>query len=302
MKLDLVSKRVLIIGIESFTGKHLANHLRVSGYDVLGTSFFESDDARIFQCDITNKESISKILNTVLPEYIINLAGISFVGNAKKELFYTVNVLAVENILEAILEIENYQPKKIILVSSATVYGNQESHVLDETMIPNPLNHYGISKLAMEQIAKTFFDKLNIVITRPFNYTGIGQESHFLIPKIVSHFKEHKSKIELGNIDVFREFNDVGYVSEVYKRLLESNLKSEILNICSNRVIALKEVIHQMNTLAGYEIEIIVNPIFVRQNEITSLSGSVDKLFSSVGVIEQKEFINTLKDMYESSI
>lgn len=299
MRLDLVSKKVLIIGIESFTGKHLAHHLKVSGYDVFGTSFFESDDAHIFQCDITDKASISEILKTVLPEYIINLAGISFVGHAKKELFYTVNVLAVENILESIIGIQNYQPKKIILVSSATVYGNQASNVLDENMIPNPINHYGISKLAMEQIAKTFFDKLNIVITRPFNYTGIGQEAHFLIPKIVSHFKEHKAQIELGNIDVFREFNDVGYVCEIYQRLLESPLKSEILNLCSNRVIALKEVIRQMNALAGYEIEIKVNPLFVRQNEITSLSGSTNKLFASVGIVEQKEFRQTLKDMYE---
>lgn len=298
MRLGSVSKKVLIIGIESFTGKHLARHLKLSGYDIFGTSFFESDDTHIFQCDITDKESTLGILTTVLPEYIINLAGISFVGHAKKELFYGVNVLAVENILDAILEIENYQPKKVILVSSATVYGNQESSILDESMVPNPLNHYGISKLAMEQIAKTYFDKLNIIITRPFNYTGIGQEAHFLIPKIVSHFKEKKMEIELGNIDVFREFNDVEYICEIYKKLLESDAKSEIVNICSNRLIALKEVIEQMNEVAGYKIMIKINPAFVRENEIVSLSGSPDKLFGLVGEVNQKYFEKTLEEMY----
>lgn len=296
--MDSVSKKVLIIGIESFTGKHLTRHLKLSGYAVFGTSFFVSDDTHVFQCDITDKESTLGILTTILPDYIINLAGISFVVHAKKELFYSVNVLAVENILESILEIENYQPKKVILVSSATVYGNQSSDILDEGMIPNPINHYGISKLAMEQIVKMYFDKLDIIITRPFNYTGIGQEAHFLIPKIVSHFKEKKTEIELGNINVFREFNDVEYVCEIYKKLLESDAKSEIVNICSNRVIALKEVIEQMIKIARYEIEIKINQVFIRENEIVRLSGSTTKLFGLVGEVKQRNFKKTLEEMY----
>lgn len=299
MKLGSASKKVLIIGIESFTGKHLSRFLEVAGYEIFGTSFLEGDNKQIFQCNITDKENISSIIKHLLPEYIINLAGISFVAHANKELFYSVNVLAVENILESILEIKNYQPKKVILVSSATIYGNQTSDVLDESMIPNPLNHYGISKLAMELLAKTYFDKINIIIARPFNYTGIGQEEHFLIPKIVSHYKTHKKEIELGNIDVYREFNDVSYVCEIYNRLLESNIKNEIVNICSNRVIALKDVINQMNMIAGYDIKVNVNPLFIRANEIQSLSGSTAKLFGWIGNVSQKEFKTTLQDMYQ---
>lgn len=297
--MDSVSKKVLIIGIESFTGKHLESFLTSCGFEVSGTSFLRTAKSNAFQCDITDKTSIKNVIEKVLPNTIINLAGISFVGNAQKELFYRVNVLAVENILEAVLEISGYTPNKVILVSSATVYGNQKSPILDESMIPNPVNHYGISKLAMEQIAKTYFDKLNIIITRPFNYTGVGQEEHFLIPKIVSHYKAHKIEIELGNIDVYREFNDVSYVCEIYKRLLDAEIKSEIINICSNRVIALKEVIEQMDEVAGYKIMIKINPAFVRENEIVSLSGSTNKLFALVGEVHQKKFKQTLKDMYE---
>lgn len=298
MKLDSVSKKVLIIGIESFTGKHLENYLKFCGYEVFGTSFLGGDNSRVFQCNITDKESVASIIKNLLPEYIINLAGISFVAHTNKELFYSVNVLAVENILESIIEIEDYVPKKVVLVSSATIYGNQASDILNEDMVPNPINHYGISKLAMELLAKTYFNKINIIITRPFNYTGVAQEEHFLIPKIVSHYKAQKTEIELGNIDVYREFNDVKYVCEIYKRLIESTVKSEIVNICSNRVIALKEVINQMNTIAGYEIEVKVNPLFVRANEIQSLSGSTTKLFSLIGNVFQKEFKMTLQDMY----
>jgi GDP-6-deoxy-D-talose 4-dehydrogenase len=298
MKLTFHSKNILIIGIDSFTGKHLKSYLEKYDFKVYGTSISVSKNDNIFQCDITKKDNIKKVINDIRPHYIVNLAAISFVGTKNKELFYKVNVIAVENILESILEIDGYHPIKIILISSATVYGNQDSDVLDETMTPNPVNHYGISKLAMEQIAKTFFGKLNIIITRPFNYTGIAQSENFLIPKIVSHYKDKKEFIELGNINVFREFNDVNYLCEAYRRLLESEVKSELVNIASNRIIALKNVIEDMNRIAGYEIEIRVNPVFVRKNEIIMLSGSPDKLFSLVKNIEQKKFTETLNNMY----
>lgn len=299
MKLDLVSKRVLIIGIESFTGKHLSKLLVQNEFNIYGTSLHDVDIDTIYPCDISDKNSIKKIIEKIKPNYIINLAGISFVGNENRALFYKINVLAVENILDSCLEIKDYKPKKIILASSATIYGNQDSNVLNENMNPNPINHYGISKLAMEQLAKTYFDKLDIIITRPFNYTGIGQEEHFLIPKIVSHFKKNKSEIELGNIEVYREFNDVAYVCNIYHKLLISDIHSEIVNVCSNRVIALKEVIIMMNKIAEYEIQIKVNPKFVRENEIVSLSGSVDKLYSLIGEVKQVEFDKTLEKMYK---
>lgn len=290
-------KRLLIIGIDSFTGQHLNLHMRRNGYDVYGTAYSESGE-QIYKCDITEKNEIKKIIANLKPEYIINLAAISFVGNDDKELFYKVNVLAVEHILESILEIEKYKPKKLILVSSATIYGNQEANILDESMVPNPVSHYGISKLAMEQLAKTYFAKINIIITRPFNYTGIGQAQNFLIPKIVSHFKDKKTEIELGNIDVYREFNDIEFVSEVYKKLLESKYNSQIVNIASNRTIALKDIIKSMEKIANYKIHIKINPLFIRENEIVKLSGSCNKLFKLIGEVKQKDFDETLKDMY----
>jgi nucleoside-diphosphate-sugar epimerase len=167
-------------------------------------------------------------------------------------------------------------------------------------MCPKPANHYGASKYAMECMAKNYFDKLNIIITRPFNYTGVGQAEHFLIPKIMKHFKEKKQVIELGNLNVSREFNDVTYVCEVYKALLECESNGEVVNICSNIGIKLLDVIDMMNKLADYKIEVKVNPEFVRKDEIKSLTGSTDKLFQMIGYVEQKDFENTLRDMFEA--
>ncbi|MDP2893391.1 MAG: GDP-mannose 4,6-dehydratase, partial [Sulfurimonas sp.] len=184
--------------------------------------------------------------------------------------------------------------------SSATVYGNQGVEVLDETLCPKPTNHYGASKYAMESLARNFFEKLNIIIARPFNYTGINQEDNFLIPKIIKHFKEMKQTIELGNIDVSREFNDVGYVCEIYKKLLESPISSEVVNLSANRGIKLLDVIDMMNEMAGYNIEVKINPDFVREGEIKTLTGSCEKLFGLIGEVKQKEFKGTLRDMLEA--
>jgi nucleoside-diphosphate-sugar epimerase len=289
-------KKVLIIGIDSFTGVHLSSYLENSGYDVYGTSLVRNAEKK-YKCDITNKEDILNILKIVKPNFFIHLSGISFAAHGNNEDFYKVNTIGTINILDAFIEL-NLKPEKIIIASSATVYGNQGVEILDESMCPKPANHYGASKYAMECMAKNYFDKLNIIITRPFNYTGIDQAEHFLIPKIVKHFKEKKQVIELGNLNVSREFNDVTYVCEVYKALLECESNGEVVNICSNIGIKLLDVIDMMNKLADYRIEVKVNPEFVRKDEIKSLTGSPKKLFTMIDEIKQKEINLLLKEMY----
>ena len=285
--------KLLIFGIDSFTGFHLKNFLK-NRFDIYGTSI----DNKYIKCDITKKDEILKVLTKIKPDYIINLSAISFVGSLDKEAFYKVNTIGSLNILDAILEL-NLKLKKIILVSSATVYGNQNVEILDESLCPKPANHYGASKYAMETLARNYFDKLPIIITRPFNYTGVGQAEHFLIPKIVKHFKEKKESIELGNLDVSREFNSIDYVVKIYFKLLLSNAKSLVVNISSGKPIKLLDVIDMMQEIANYKIKIKINPKYVRENEIKSLAGSTDKLFSTIGEIEQDSLYNTLYKMYK---
>lgn len=291
-------KKVLITGINSFTGVHLSSYLENSGYDVYGTSLVKSAEKQ-YKCDITNKKEILSALDTIKPDFFIHLSGISFATHGNPEDFYKVNTIGTANILDAFLEL-GLKPEKIIIASSATVYGNQGLEILDESMCPKPANHYGASKYAMECMAKNYFDKLPIIITRPFNYTGAGQADFFLIPKIVKHFKEKKDVIELGNLNVSREFNDVIYVCEVYKKLLECGSNGEVVNICSNIGIKLLDVIDMMNKLSGYEIEVKVNPEFVRKDEIKSLTGSTNKLFEMIGYVDQKDFKDTLRDIIEA--
>lgn len=296
--MDTASKRVLIFGIDGFTGNHLSVYLQNVGYDVYGTSYSDVS-GKTFKVDITYKADIDTVLKEVVPDFIIVLSGISFPAHGHNEDFYAINTIGAINILDVLVHL-NQNPKKIIMASSATVYGNQGVEVLDETLCPKPTNHYGVSKHSMESLARNYFEKLNIIIARPFNYTGINQEDNFLIPKIIKHFKQKKQTIELGNIDVSREFNDVSYVCEIYKKLLESSATSEVVNIASNRGIKLLDVIGMMQEISGYKIEVKINPAFVRKGEIKSLTGSTKKLFKLIGEVEQKEFKETLREMLEA--
>ncbi len=167
-------------------------------------------------------------------------------------------------------------------------------------MSPKPINHYGVSKFAMEQIVSNYFGKLPIIVTRPFNYTGVGQSLKFLIPKIVYHYKNRLPSIELGNLNVSREFNDIRFVVEVYKRLLQTKIDGEVVNIASNRPIKLLKIIDIMNELAGYKIDVRVNPKFVRENEIISLSGSTEKLKTIIEIPRNYTIQETLRSMFEA--
>ncbi len=287
--MDLVSNRVLIFGIDSFTGFHLSSHLKELNYEVIGTTLND--------CDLRDKNSVKKVLKDKKANYIINLSAISLVVHENIKEIYDVNFFGALNILDSLIEL-NFNPKKIIFPSSATVYGNIEVNEIDEDICPNPVNHYGNSKLAMENMAKTYFDKLNIIILRSFNYTGIKQRDNFLIPKIIKHYKEKKTEIELGNLNVIREFNDVRFVVDIYAKLIEIKESSLILNLCTSNGVKLLDVIDIMNRIANYEIKVKVNPLFVRENEIIKIVGSTKKLFYFVKPEKIYRIEETLKKMF----
>lgn len=275
------SNKVLITGIGGFTGKYLSDYLQKKGYQVFGLSNSDDKKGNIYQCDITNKNDVEIIFKEIKPNYIIHLAAISFVQHDDIKEIYNVNVIGTQNILDSCLEIGT-DLKKIILASSATVYGNNANEVLSEAMCPNPINHYGISKLAMEQVAKTYFNKLPIIITRPFNYTAPGHGEQFVIPKIAKAFINKEKQIELGNLDVYREYNSIKFVCEVYANLLESETISEIVNVATGNSYSLKEIITKFEEKSGHKIEVKINPDFVRKDEIKILKGDVSKLESII--------------------
>jgi nucleoside-diphosphate-sugar epimerase len=287
------AETALLTGASGFTGRYLEPALQARGYRVV-----RLEPGGPNPCDLTDPQAVEEVVLTAEPQLVIHLAAVTYVAHHDAEDFYRVNVLGTLNLLQALAELKR-SPRRIVVASSANVYGTPKAEVLDESLCPAPVNHYAASKLAMEHMVRTWFDRLPILITRPFNYTGPGHAEHFLVPKIVKHFRERAPYIELGNLQVSRDYSDVEDVVSTYLALLESDARSEVINICRGRAIALLDIIEMMNDIAGYKIEVRVNPEFVRENEVPKLVGSTAKLRSLVAIPPPRPFIETLRRMYE---
>lgn len=274
--------KVLITGLNGFTGRYLHAELAAHGHDVVG-----------LQSDLTDATGLAEEMQRVQPDWVAHLAGIAFVGHGEANDFYRVNLMGTRNLLAALAGCGR-RPACVLLASSANVYGNSTAGVLREDAPPNPANDYAVSKLAMEHMARLWLDRLPIVIARPFNYTGVGQSESFFLPKIVAHFKRRAEMIELGNLDVWRDFSDVRAVVQAYRRLLEISPAGETVNVCSGRTYSLREVLTLCERLTGHVMAVRVNPTFVRANEVRSLCGDPSHLRALIGNWDTQPLEDTL--------
>ncbi|WP_434682237.1 GDP-mannose 4,6-dehydratase (plasmid) [Pseudomonas sp. R1-18] len=279
--MSIAGKRALITGIHGFTGRFMAAELTALGCEVHGMGSQPSSEPGYHQADLLDSDRLQELLALIKPEIVVHLAAVAFVGHGSAEAFYKVNLIGTRNLLEAIGACGR-TPECVLLASSANVYGNASSGVLNETAFPEPANDYAVSKLAMEHMARLWQQRLPIVITRPFNYTGVGQADNFLLPKIVSHFLRKAETIELGNLDIWRDFSDVRAIVSAYRGLLEAGPLGQTINVCSGVTHSLREVVDMCRQITRQDIEVLVNPAFVRASEVTRLSGDNTRLTSLV--------------------
>lgn len=292
-------KRALVTGINGFTGRYVAAELSAAGYRVYGIGAMSVDRPDYFQVDLMNAVKLKEIVDFIQPNVVIHLAAIAYVGHGDADAFYNINLLGTRNLLQA-LSACTTPLDGVLLASSANIYGNSTEGQLTELTEANPANDYAVSKLAMEYMARLWMDKLPVFITRPFNYTGVGQAENFLLPKIVKHFKSKSPTIELGNIDVWRDFTDVRALSNAYIKLLHAKPVGEVINICSGRTYSLRKVIELCEKLTGHHLTIRINPAFVRANEVKTLCGDPLKLKSFIPNWNVPPLEDTLRWMLES--
>ena len=284
--------KVLITGIKGFTGVYLRKELENSGHAVFGLS-----------SNLNDIVGLGLEIKQKMPDVVVHLAGISFVNHGVFNEFYNVNLIGTRNLLESIF---THAPniRKILLASSSGVYGNSlnlDDRLAEESRT-TPINDYSVSKLAMENMANIWTDRLPIFIVRPFNYTGIGQDDKFLIPKIASHFLKKINTIELGNLEVYREFGDVRSVVEIYRKLIElPSLENNVVNICTGKAFSLMEVISIFEKISMFKIKINVNEKYVRANEVKIITGNNDRLKGIIGEWNDYQLQDTIEWMLKKT-
>jgi GDP-6-deoxy-D-talose 4-dehydrogenase len=295
-------RRALITGMSGFTGRHLAAHLVKEGYDVWGTVSPALDEGDVpevigIPVDLLDADAVSSFVSDARPDVVVHLAGAAHVTGHAPGRTYMVNIVGTRNVLAALSTLDK-KPRAVLLASTSNVYGNAGVEVIDEETAVRPANDYAVSKLAMEHAARLWLDRLPVFFTRPFNYTGVGQTEDYVLPKIVAHHARRESRISLGNLHVSRDFSDVRDVVAVYARLLEAAPVGEVFNICSGHGHSLSELLAMLSRIAGYEIEVFVDPAFLRRNEIARLVGDNRKLRRVLGMLPHRGIAETLEWMY----
>ena len=275
-------KRVLITGASGFIGQVVLKEM-LKNEDI---DFFAIDTRKIPNISIEklelvsllDKEKLMEIIKRYKPNIIIHLAAIALVTHDNVGEIYNVNVQGTENLLEVTQE---YCDKgtRVILASTAGVYGNQKVEKYKEDLPYNPANNYSYSKMITEYLGKRYKDDLEIVTIRPFNIIGVGQSEKFLVPKLVEHFADKKEKLSVGNISSFRDYVDVEYCAEVIMELvLREKIDFDILNICSGIPTSGEMILQLLQEMTSFKPEIEISKNFVRKNEVWRMIGDTTRL------------------------
>lgn len=279
--------RVAVTGGSGFTGRFVVEALKSRGLDYL-----------LLDADLCDRAAVDRAVKENDFDCVLHLAARAFVDASDWTSFYTVNQIGTFNLVDAVA---SHRPgARCIISSSAQVYGPGAEGLIAEDAPPRPSNHYAISKMGMEQGAALWRDRLQIVVTRPFNYTGVGQGTQYLIPKIVDHYRRKADVIELGNTWVKRDFGDVRSVADVYGGLLLADNPPQVVNISTGVVWSIDEILTILNRISGHSIEVRVNPAFARANDVPVLGGDATRLKNALPLWSPHDLADTLEWMYQN--
>ena len=302
-------KTALILGINGFVGHYLARELSDHGYDVVGA---DRDDACLVEeassyspIDIVDPEATAQLVTSRKPNAIVNLAAISSVGQswAMPQQTIAVNVNGSLNLFEAVKAAGI--PAKILIVGSSEEYAPSTDPLSEEFPV-SALSPYGISKAMQGQFSDLYREKfrLDITRTRSFNHTGVGQTETFVLPSFCKQAAaiERSGKpgrIEVGNLDIVRDFSDVRDIVRAYRLLLEGDYSGEVFNVGSGIGHSLRDLLDYIISLASVEIEVVVSPERLRPSDNPVSVCDYSKLTCSTEWQPQNDIRATLKSMFD---
>lgn len=290
---------ILVTGASGFTGRALCAALHAQGQTVYGLSqrMPAVTPWHSYACDLRHSAHVDELMQQLRPHALVHLAARSFVDDSDYLGFYDHNVVATTHLLEAA---RCHGVQRVLVASSANVYGVPAADALplSESAPLQPVNHYGASKLAMEHIARTYAEDFALTITRPFNYTGPGQAAYFLIPKLAAHFAQRKPSINLGNLDIARDYTSIDDVVQAYLMLLDCEAAAgHTVNICSGRVSSLQQLLDLFTQLSGHQLQVHSQAQFVRRHDIAVLSGDYSLLHQLCGWQPRQSIPDLLQSM-----
>lgn len=302
-------RRILITGCSGFLGIHLSKLLAERyEYQIFGlteVSGFFSPYLKTSQVDIREREKVFDTIQALQPDIIYHLAAIANVGFSWKNqpLTYEINFIGSSNIIEALSQI--CPCSRLILMSSAELYGNCESRKCKETdTLASPKNPYSLSKYAMEMVGNLYQQTMDmdIITVRSFNFTGPGQSDQF----VASDFSHQIAKIErdlqdpiirVGNLSAIRDISDVRDIARYICEISHKKDPGGIYNLCSGSSYSIKEILEILLSFSKKKIKVEVDHDKLRPIDIPQLLGNTKRLKEEFNINPQYSIEQTLEDL-----
>lgn len=266
-------KKIIITGVCGFIGFNLAKEILkkkkniVVGIDNLNNYYSISlkkerlkllkkfKNFKFYKFDIVNNKKVEKTFKLIKPNYIYHFAAQAGVQHSiyYPRKYLDNNIVGFFNILESC---KKYKPKKIFFASSSSVYGDQKKSKLNEKLILNPKNLYGLSKKNNEEMAFIYANLYNLKVfgLRFFSIFGEWGRPDMIIFKLMLAAKK-KNVFYINNFgNHYRDFTYINDVVKILLKLKSKNIKNnfDVFNISSNYPVKLdkivKKIVDKLNT------------------------------------------------------
>ena len=264
------------------------------------------DDAAGEPVDLLDVTGVAEAVARIRPQAVLHLAAQSAVPDsfANPAATFNTNVLGTQNLLQG-LKSAGFEGR-CLFVSTAEVYGQSLSSILptpEDTPL-QPLNPYAVSKVAAEALCSYWqrVEGMDVVIARPFNHIGPGQTPRFAIAdfaKAIAEMRLGKREplLQVGDLDVTRDFTDVRDVANAYRSLLAQGTPGGIYNVCSGVEQNMRQAVETLARLAGVELRIEVDAARLRKSGQRRACGSNSKLTQQTGWVPRIAWEDSLKDI-----
>lgn len=272
--------RAFLTGGTGFVGTWLGRHLEEMGDEV--TVLTDG-------IDVAEPGALAGPLAAAAPEVVYHLAALTHVGRSWEDPQSTlrVNVLGTLELLEAVRTLA--RPPRVVLVSSAEVYGAGDGNALSEGASLLPVTPYAASKVAAEYLGVQAHvgRGLEVVRARPFNHVGPGQSDAFVVSalarRVVEAERSGAGKIRVGNLAAARDFTDVRDVVRAYRLLACHGVPGEVYNVCSGTPLPIAALLDELVALAEAEIVPVEDPALFRPIDLPVLVGDRSRLEALCG-------------------
>ncbi|MAG26379.1 GDP-mannose 4,6-dehydratase [Candidatus Pacearchaeota archaeon] len=318
-----MTKKVLITGINGFTGSHLVDYILKSHDDISihGTirhwhrSNLENIEhciskVTLHECNLVDSHNVNELIKTLKPDKVFHLAAQSHVHTSwlSPNDTYTTNIISQSNLFEAI---RVHSPNTVILVAgSSEEYGLVHEHEtpITEEQPLRPLSPYAVSKVAQDLMALQNFHSygLKVIRTRAFNHSGPRRPPHFVDSSFakqiasINVFNTHRDvSVSHGNLDAVRDFTHVKDIVRAYWLALELCEFGEVYNICYGSGLKIIDVLNKLIQFSDVNIKTEVDKNRMRPSDVPVLIGDYSKFNALTGWKPKFNNDDILRDTYD---